>query len=136
MNINYWAVLVSAVAAMVVGGVWYGPIFGKMYGRIMGWDARSKEEQAEMMKSAKWNYVLQFIASVVMFYTLSVVISAMGMATLMGGIETALLLWFGFVVTLAYGNTLWGGKKAIFWLSIGNMLITLLIAGAIIGGWR
>ena len=28
-HINVWAVIVSAVAAFMVGGLWYGAIFGK-----------------------------------------------------------------------------------------------------------
>ncbi len=53
-----------------------------------------------------------------------------------GGIANALGLWIGFVVPLALSNALWGGKMKLFWLNIGCMLITFIVAGAIIGGWR
>jgi hypothetical protein len=51
-------------------------------------------------------------------------------------VAVAFWVWLGFVVPLAFGNALWGGKKTLFWLEIGNMFITLLIAGAIISGWQ
>ena len=31
MYINYWAVLVSAIASMAIGSLWYGPLFGKQF---------------------------------------------------------------------------------------------------------
>jgi hypothetical protein len=136
MIINYWAVLVSAVASMVIGGVWYGPLFGKLFMHIQGWDKRTKAERVAMMKGMVWNYIFQFIASVVMFYVLGVLMYVMGVTGAVNGLAVGLLLWIGFVVPLAFGNTLWGGKPAIFWLSIGNMLLTLLAAGAIVGAWR
>ena len=49
--INYWAVLASGVAAMVVGGIWYGPLFGKMWMQGMGWDPNNKELMDKMKKS-------------------------------------------------------------------------------------
>ena len=56
--------------------------------------------------------------------------------SILGGIETALLVWIGFVVPLSFGNAILGGKMAVFWLGIGNMLITLLAAGIILGAWK
>jgi hypothetical protein len=31
------------------------------------------------------------------------------------------------------GEAIWGGKWPLFWIGVGNMLITLLVTGAIIG---
>ena len=99
-------------------------------------DSMSPEKKAAMMKGMTMSYVGQFIASLVMFYVLAWFIGATGRATLKGGIHIALLEWIGVVVPLAFGNTLWGGKMTMFWLSAGNMLLTLAAAGAIIGAWK
>lgn len=136
MIINYWAVFASAVAAMVVGSIWYGPLFGKLFMHEQGLDKLSKEEKEKMTKKMPWSYAEQFVASMVMFTVLDIMILATNAVGMAGGITVAFLLWFGFVVTLAFGNTLWGGKMSLFWLSIGNMFVTLLAAGAIIGVWR
>ena len=48
---KFWAVLVSAVASMVIGSVWYGPIFGKVFTRAMGMDKKTPEEMAAMSAS-------------------------------------------------------------------------------------
>ncbi len=128
--------MASAVVSMVIGGIWYGPLFGKAFIKAQGWDKRSKEEQAAMMKGMTWNYVWQFFSSIVMFSVLSVVVYATVAPGVVGGMLIAFLLWLGFVVPVKFGDSLWGGKKMLFWLSIGNMLLTLLAGGAIIGVWR
>ncbi|MEK7617619.1 MAG: DUF1761 domain-containing protein [Patescibacteria group bacterium] len=145
ITINFWAVLVSAVASMVIGSVWYGPIFGKVFTRAMGMDKKTPEEMAAMSasggsasggkKGMGLTYAWQFVVSVVMFYVLAWLVGALDSLTLAGGIKTALYVWFGFVLPVKFGDALWGGKMVLFWLGAGNMLLTLLAAGAIIGSW-
>jgi len=137
MNVNYWAVLVSAIASMVVVSIWYGPLFGKMFMKAMcpDMDTWSEEKKAQMKKGMTMTYVWQFIASLVMFYVLAWLMGSLNQLTVMGGLTAAFWVWIGFVVPLKLGDALWGGKMSLFWLGIGNMLITLLVGGAIIGAW-
>lgn len=134
--VNYWAVVVCAVAAMVIGSIWFGPLFGKMYMGLMGMDKMSPEKQAEMKKGMMLTYLWQFLASLVMFYALAWLMGALGKTAIMSGIKTALLVWVGFIVPLKLGDALWGGKMRLFWLSIGNTLITLVVGAAILGAWH
>jgi len=135
--VNLWAVLASAVVSMIVGSVWYGPLFGKVFIKATGMDQWSPEKQAEMKKKMMWSYLGQFIASLVMFYVLGgLIVWTAPQLTVGFGMGIAFWMWLGFVVPLALGNALWGGNMVTFWLSIGNMLITLLAAGAIIGALR
>jgi hypothetical protein len=136
MTINLWAVLASAVASMIVGSIWYGPLFGKLFMKEKGMDQWSKEKQAEMKKNMGLSYLAQFIASLVMFYVLAGVVVGFGKTSLLGGMLTGFILWIGFVVPLALGEAIWGGKKTLFLLSIGNMFVTLLVAGGILGLWQ
>jgi hypothetical protein len=134
VSVNFWAVLLSAIASMVVGSIWYGPLFGKMFMREMGMEQWSPEKQAAMKKKMVLMYLGQFVASLLMFYVLGTLITwSAPSLNVYFGMWTAFFMWLGFVVPLAFGNALWGGKFKLFWLSIGNMLITLLFAGAIIG---
>lgn len=131
--VNYWAILLSAVASMVVGSVWYGPLFGKMFGSLMGMDKMTPEQQAEMKKGMTKTYLLQFLASLLMFWVLAWLISALNMKGVLGGIQSAFWVWLGFIVPIKLGDALWGGKMKLFWLGIGNMLLTLLAGGVILG---
>jgi len=132
---NYLAVVASAVASMVVGSIWYGPLFRKTFMKAMGMDKWSPEKQAEEKKKMGKLYAIQLVASLVMFYVLAVFVDKTGSFGVEGGIVTALWTWIGFVIPVQLGNAIWGGNMTLFWLGAGNMLITLLTAGAIIGAW-
>ncbi len=136
MYVNYAAVLLAGIVSMGIGSIWYGPLFGKLFMKEMGMDAWSKEKQAAMKKSMGMSYLAQFIASLVMFYVLAGLIVGFDRTSVGGGMLTGSIVWIGFVVPIKLGDAIWGGKAKLFWLSIGNMLVTLLAAGAIIGAWR
>lgn len=135
-NVNLWAVLVSAVASMVIGSIWYGPLFGKKFMAACGMDKWTPEQKAAEMKKMWVSYVLQLVASLVMFYVLAGIIAGFGHLTVGGGMMTALIMWVGFVVPIKLGEALWGGNKTLFLLGTFNMLVTLLAAGAILGAWN
>ncbi len=41
--INYWAVIVVAIINTVLGFLWFGPIFGKMWISLMGFTPEQVE---------------------------------------------------------------------------------------------
>ncbi len=131
-TINYWAVILSAISSMIIGSVWYGPLFGKKFMEAMGMNKWTPEEQEKMKKKMFVTYFLQFLASLLMFFILAWYIKMSIFSGFKAGLSNAFGLWLGFVVPLSLGNALWGGKMTLFWLNIGNMLLTLLAAGAII----
>ena len=52
LHLNLTAVLVAAVAAFVLGGIWYGPLFGKTWQAHVGLsdeDLKSKGHPAVIM---------------------------------------------------------------------------------------
>jgi MFS family permease len=134
-SVNLWAVLVSALAAIAVGAIWYGPLFGKLYMREMGMDQWSQEKKDAMRKKMMVSYAVQFVASFVMLWVLAMFIGNVGAFGAGEGIVVALWVWIGFIVPLKLGDALWGGKMSLFWLGIFGNLATLVIAGAILGAW-
>ncbi len=101
----------------------------------MGMNQWTPEQRAAMTKKMWMSYLGQFIASLVMFYVLARFIDDIGALTVRDGLMVAAWTWIGFVVPVKLGDLLWGGKPILFWLGIGNMLLTLLATGAIIGAW-
>jgi hypothetical protein len=136
--INYWAVLVSAVAAMGLGYLWYGPLFGKQWIALMGW---SKAEMDAKMKSGVGpQYLLQAAGALVMAYVLahSVIFagSYLHQSGVVAGLEGGIWSWFGFVVPVSLGSVLWDGKPWKLWaINSGYFLVVLIIMGVILGWW-
>ncbi len=133
--INYWAVLVVAIVNMVIGFLWYGPIFGKQWAALMGRDKSSMEG-----KNMTTSYVLMMVGALVMAYVLAHAI-IFGIAyTKIGGIKGGMMggfyYWLGFVAPVLLGSVLWDGKPWKLWaINAGYYLVVLLIAGAILATW-
>jgi hypothetical protein len=135
-SINWLAVAACTLVSMVVGSLWYGPVFGKKFQALMGMANMSAEQQAEMKKGMMGLYIKQILSSLLMFFVLALLIINFQAIDAAEGIILSLWLWLGFVVPTQFGRELWGGKMGLFWLGAGNMLVTLVISGAILGAWQ
>lgn len=139
--INYWAVLVCGVAAMVLGYLYYGPVFGKVYSRLMGFDAMDPAKRAEMMKGMGKSYAITFVGSLVTAWVLahaSIYAGAyMHWSAVSAGLVTGFMSWLGFVAFYTLSDVLWGAKTGKLWfLNNGHILVQLLMFGAILGSWK
>jgi len=47
-SINLTAVLLASVAQFILGAIWYTPLFGRMWGKIHGFDKLKQKTQKEM----------------------------------------------------------------------------------------
>lgn len=59
------AVVVAAVSSFVVGGIWYGPLFGKAWMRASG-ITEEKAREANMAKVMGLSFLLQLVAAAVL----------------------------------------------------------------------
>lgn len=128
-NVNWVAVILSAVASMVVGFIWYSPpLFQKAYLAEIG---KTAEDAAAAPPT---NYLISFVLAIVEAVFLSGLIGAMGNAGLGSGLTAGFLVWLGFVATTSAANTLFGDRTFRLWyVQNGNHLLTLLAMGAILG---
>lgn len=130
--VNYLAVLVAAIAAHVLGFLWYGPLFGKTWMKLMNISDKDKDK-AKQKGMAKL-YVLSTIGSLIMAGVIAVLLE--GNVNLMSGLLIGLLGWLGFMVPKGLGAVLWEGKPwSLYALNTTFDLVSLLMMGAILGVW-
>src|SRR5690348_2723001 len=67
IHLNYWAILVAVVASMVLGFLWYGPIFGKAWMKEMGIPADRKPDPKVMRRGM----ILMLIGSFLTVFVLA-----------------------------------------------------------------
>ncbi len=128
IQVNYVAVLLAAVAAMVVGALWYGPIFGAAWMKLVG-ISKGDINKSEMPKL----YGIMFVAALVEAYILSLFIHYAGAVGLLLGAKTGLWAWLGFVATVMIGNYMFAKRPMqLYLIDAGYALVNLLIMGAII----
>lgn len=136
--INYLAVLGGVVIMMALGFLWYGPVFGKVWIKEMGWSAEAAE--AKMKKSMAKNYALMALGSLVMTYVLahSLVFASsyLNAAGVSAGLMAGFWNWLGFVAPVHLGGVLWDGKSwTLFALNAGYHLVSLLLVGMLLALW-
>jgi hypothetical protein len=138
MGVNVWAVLVSALATMVIGFVWYSPVlFARPWIKLMGYDPDDKAKLAEMQKSAGPSYVLSLLASLISAMVLGKLIAIATMNTALYGMKMGLAVWLGFVTTVQLTNSLFSRQPAkLYAINTGYQLVCYLAMGAILGAWR
>ena len=138
MGVNVWAVLVSALATMVVGFVWYSPLlFARRWTILMGYDPDDKAKLAEMQKSAGPSYMLSLVASVLSAAVLGKIIAISTIHTPLYGIKMGLAVWLGFVTTVQLTNALFMRQPAkLYAINTGYQLVCYVVMGAIMAVWR
>lgn len=135
MQLNYWAILVAAFVPMVLGFLWWSPaLFGKRWLHVMGWTKEDMEKKKQGMTA---KYLMMFVGALVMSYILAHFANYAGAKDWVGGLQAAFWAWLGFVMASSLGAYLFEGRKwDLFWINGGFHLVSMLLMGAIIGGWR
>ncbi len=135
-EINYLAVLVCGIASMVLGYLWYGPLFSVPWMKEMGIDRNNQQLMSEMQGKAKWAYPQQFIGALIMAYVFAHVLQAFGSDSVGMALQGALWTWLGFIATVKYGEILWSGKSMkLFFIDSGYHLVQLAIYAIILQLW-
>ena len=128
VTISLSASIVAAIAAFVLGGIWYGPAFGNRWQALVG---LSDEDLAGGMHPAKIfsaAFLLTFIQALVLSAAIPVD------AGLQGGVVLAVLIGAGFVVTAFGVNYLFSRyPRGLFAIDAGFNLLQFALMGAIIG---
>ncbi len=133
LNVNFLAVIVGALLQMILGFLWYGPLFSKPWMALQGWTR-------ERMQGPPPNpgiYAIPLVVALVMVYVLAVFIHAMHVTTPAGGAGLGLLAAIGFVATAFASNYTFGSRPwKLYLIDAGFYLVALVLEGALLGWWR
>ncbi len=138
IEVNYLAIAAGAVFSMVLGAVWYGPIFGKKWMEIIGVNPDDQEAMKKMQKSAGPLYVVQFLLTLFQVLVLAHLIADTEIA---GGVERSLWIWAAFVIPTMAGAVMWTNqsrqlKWARFLIQGGYQLVLFTVFGLLFQFWK
>jgi hypothetical protein len=108
MEINYLAVFVATVLQFIFGFIWYGPLFGNLWGKIHGFDKLSKAVQQKMMSEMGPYYGIQVLVTIITSFVLAIFISYVPN---WNPYALAGFLWIGFVVPAQVSAVIFGGTE-------------------------
>ncbi len=140
--INWSAIAVACLAAFIFGGIWYTPLFGATWAKLMGMDMTKKPEKGVMVRAFTLQIIGIFLTTYVMAHTVqvwqpSVWNAGPDMPKSMNGFYGGLFTWVGFYVPMQFGKVGWEGKPwKLFFINAGHDFINLQIIAQILAHWR
>src|SRR5262249_27673071 len=138
VGINYLAVLIAAVAAWVLGAVWYMTL-------STPWLAAQGKTKAEMKPPASklaafGPFVLVFVAELIMAWMLAGILGHLGAVTVKNGVISGAACWLGFVLTTIATNYAFQSRKIMLTgIDPGYWLAGPLVTGRVrrtLNHWR
>ena len=135
--VNYVSVFAAAIAAMGLGFLWYGPIFGKQWKYLMGLtDESMKQTTLTPGQAMAGGFVMTLIMAYVLAHALIFASTYLRASGISAGLMAGFWNWLGFVVPVTAGTYLWEGKPLKLWgLNASYYLASLLIMGGILALW-
>lgn len=132
LDINFLAIIVSVVASMFIGAMWYGPLFGKPWMKEMGY---TEEELKKNFNPAK-TYGLTFLGQLAIAFVLSFLIDYVSAAGLRGAIFTGFFTWLGFTAAPMFINFQFSQKSVkLFIIDSFHFLTVIMVMSIILTLW-
>src|SRR5258707_5306484 len=129
LGVNFLGVIVAAIVAMVLGFIWYIPLFGKR------WSALTGVSQADMQSGAgMMGYVYQFVAALIDSYAVALIFNHLAFTSAVRGALWGLLIGVGIVAASFVGNYIFMKRPlGLYLLDAGYQVVLFVIIGAILG---
>jgi hypothetical protein len=129
-QVNWIAVVLGAVFSMLLGFLWYGPLFGKLWLRSIG------KKQEELSSNAGM-YVLGFLGALVSAYVLAVLVGALGITVWWRGAVLGAVVSVGIGSMAALVNGIFHRIPGVAWLLFAVYQLVLNAAeGLVFAVWR
>lgn len=131
-QLNVLAVVVAALSAFVVGGLWYSPLlFAGAWQKVNGFSAADLASRNMALV-----FGVAFVLTLIMAFNLAMFLNQ-PTTTLAWGATAGFLAGFGWVA-LAFGVVGLFESRPFTYVAIngGYMVVAFVVMGAIIGGWR
>jgi hypothetical protein len=129
-SVNWLGVVVGMVVSMILGMLWYGPLFGKSWLAMIG-------KRAEEIESNPMDYLKTALAAFVSMIFLNLAVNAFGAGSLVEGAIQGALVFIGFGATATFVYTTFEGPPQKVWLLYSAyQVLVFIIMGAVFAVWR
>ncbi|MBI1975649.1 MAG: DUF1761 domain-containing protein [Candidatus Vogelbacteria bacterium] len=133
-DINFWAVLGTAIVMMVVGMVWYSPkVFGIAWMRLAG----LTEERTEQTKQGMWKmYVSGLVGAIATSFVMAYFVIVSDALMFASGAWVGFLVWLGFNAPVLMGMVTWEGRPIkLYAINTSYYLVTFPLIGGLLALW-
>lgn len=140
LSINMTAILVAVVVNFFLGFIWYTPLFGKAWGKEMGYDPNMKPDNSVMFKGMAFMVIGNFFFAWVFAHNIAAWEFVPGIneaGPMANAMSAAIFTWLGFYFPGELGNTVWEKKSwKLFFINTGYHLASLIVVAMILTFWK
>lgn len=140
LKINIVAILVAVVANFFLGFIWYTPLFGKVWGKEMGYAPDMKVETSVFVRGLIFMVIGNFLFAWVFSHNIAAwdfVPGISEMSKAQNALMAAVFTWIGFYVPGSLGATVWEKHSwKLFFINTGYNLASLLVVAFILTYWK
>ncbi len=132
-GMNYFAVVVSAVAAFAVSSLWY-VVFGKERMELLGTDPGAT---ADMRRVPAWKKLGELVRGLIVAYVLARFVVLLGIVDWRAAVQLGAWVWIGFPAMILAGSVMWDKRPwKLAAIHAGDWLAKILLMVVILGVWR
>ncbi|MXZ55024.1 MAG: DUF1761 domain-containing protein [Gammaproteobacteria bacterium] len=129
LALNWLAILVATLSSFVLGGLWYGPLFGKRWLRALG------KSEYDLTPSAV-PFVIAFVTSFITCFAIAWLISLLEISTWQQGALFGLIVGVTFIACSSISD---GAFCRFSWallaIQAGYRALHCVVAGVILAVW-
>jgi len=128
-QLNWLAVLVATVITSGLGALWYGPLFGKAWMRLV-------EKDPESLGSSTLPMVGSIVLNLITAVILGVAVEALDIQHWPNGLALGLGLGFGLYACNLFSDFLWDGRPMkLCGIQSGYRVLSATIIATILTAW-
>lgn len=139
IQLNIMAILIAVAANFILGFIWYTPLFGKVWGKEMGFDMTQKPPTSAMVKGMVFMVIGNFLMAWVFSHNMAVWnpvtwgLAPSPMSPAMSACMGAVFTWLGFFFPTDLGTVAWEQKSwKLFFINTGYHFVSLLVVAMIL----
>ncbi|MCX8475977.1 MAG: DUF1761 domain-containing protein [Sphingomonas sp.] len=130
MHFHWLPIVLAALAGFLVGGLWYGPLFGKAWMKARGITPESAKE-ANMPLIFGTTFLLNLVAAFMLDHLYATYDAPVGLHY---SLVIAAIIGIGFIATSIGVNYLFSRQpRSLFLIDAGYWITIYLVMGAIFG---
>lgn len=143
LHLNFLHILVAVVISFLFGWIYYGPLFGKPWAKLMGFKDAPRPGAGAFIRMMIINLVGTFLVTYVLFHSVEVWrpsnwgILGKDMAAYKYGFFAGFFTWVGFFIPMLFNTVTWEGRPwKLFFLNAAYHFVNLQIIAQILANWR
>ncbi len=134
LGVNLLAVILAAVVAFVMGGIWYSPVlFGKPWMNLRGMN----QADVSGTKMGGGEILAEFVRGLIVAVVLARFVVLLGVVNWVGGVYLGLTVWIGFQATSIVGSVIHENYPwKLYAIHTGDALVKTIVMALILSLWR